>query len=162
MVHWPKSNVGRVMTIVIALIVGLGLVQSAIALSGTFVWITLAVAALAVFVAVVVHRRAQEASDLALADAPSFADVLPEWNHRKDLEAAKAGRGTNLDRTPRPVPPGAPAPQARRVPPSRSDVVRRTEGDQNSGPVSVNRTASPPATKNPHSASDAPSSATFR
>ncbi len=44
MVHWPKSTVGRVMTIVIALIVGLGLVQSAIALSGTFVWITLAVA----------------------------------------------------------------------------------------------------------------------
>ena len=95
MVHWPKSNVGRVMTIVIALIVGLGLVQSAIALSGTFVWITLAVTVLAVFVAIVVHRRAQEASDLALADAPSFADVLPQWNHRKDLEAARqAGNAT--------------------------------------------------------------------
>ena len=80
------------MTIVIALIVGLGLVQSAIALSGTFVWITLAVTVLAVFVAIVVHRRAQEASDLALADAPSFADVLPQWNHRKDLEAARQGR----------------------------------------------------------------------
>jgi hypothetical protein len=80
------------MTILIALIVGLGLVQSAIALSGTFVWITLAVAALAVFVAVVVHRRAQEASDLALADAPSFADVLPQWNNRRDLEAAMQGR----------------------------------------------------------------------
>ena len=90
--HWPKSTVGRVMTIVIALIVGLGLVQSAIALSGTFVWITLAVAVLAVFVAIVVHRRAQEASDLALADAPSFADVLPQWNNRRDLEAAKQGR----------------------------------------------------------------------
>jgi hypothetical protein len=89
MVHWPKSNVGRVMTIVITLIVGLGLVQSAIALSGTFVWITLAVTVLAVFVAIAVHRRAQEASDLALADAPSFADVLPQWNHRKDLEAAR-------------------------------------------------------------------------
>ena len=89
MVHWPKSNVGRVMTIVIALIVGLGLVQSAIALSGTFVWITLAVTVLAVFAAIVVHRRAQEASDFALADAPSFADVLPQWNHRKDLEAAR-------------------------------------------------------------------------
>jgi hypothetical protein len=78
MVHWPKSTAGKVMTVLIALIVGLGLVQSAIALSGTFVWITLAVAALAVCVAVVVHRRAQEASDLALADAPSFADVLPQ------------------------------------------------------------------------------------
>ena len=42
------------MTIVIALIVGLGtFVQSAIALSGTFVWITLAVAVLAGFVAIV-------------------------------------------------------------------------------------------------------------
>ena len=89
MVHWPKSTAGKVMTVLIALIVGLGLVQSAIALSGTFVWITLAVAALAVCVAVVVHRRAQEASDLALADAPSFADVLPQWNQRKDLEAAR-------------------------------------------------------------------------
>jgi hypothetical protein len=91
MVHWPKSTVGRVMTIVIALIVGLGLVQSAIALSGTFVWITLAVAVLAGFVAIVVHRRAQEASDLALADAPSFADILPQWNSRRDLEAARQG-----------------------------------------------------------------------
>ena len=90
--HWPKSTVGRVMTIVIALIVGLGLVQSAIALSGTFVWITLAVAVLAVFVAVMVHRRAQEASDLALADAPSFADVLPQWNSRSDLEASRQGQ----------------------------------------------------------------------
>ena len=44
------------------------------------------------FVAVVVHRRAQEASDLALADAPSFADVLPQWNSRRDLEAARQGR----------------------------------------------------------------------
>jgi hypothetical protein len=94
MVHWPKSIAGKVMTILIALIVGLGLVQSAIALSGTFVWITLAVAALAVFVAVVVHRRAQEASDLALVDAPSFADVLPQWNNRRDLEAARQGRAT--------------------------------------------------------------------
>jgi membrane protein implicated in regulation of membrane protease activity len=66
------------MTIVIALIVGLGLVQLTIALSGTFVWFSLAAAVLAVFVAIVVHRRAQEASDLALADAPSFADVLPQ------------------------------------------------------------------------------------
>jgi hypothetical protein len=92
MVHLPKSTAGKVMTVLIALIVGLGLVQSAIALSGTFVWITLALAALAVFVAVMIHRRAQEASDLALADAPSFADVLPQWNNRRDLEAAKHGR----------------------------------------------------------------------
>ena len=92
MVHWPKSIVGKVVAIAIALIAGLALVQSAIALSGSFVWISLAVAAMVVFVAVVVHRRAQAASDLALADAPSFADVLPQWNSRRDLEAARQGR----------------------------------------------------------------------
>ena len=92
MVHWPKSIVGKVAAIAIALIAGLALIQSAIALSGSFVWISLAVAAMVVFVAVVVHRRAQAASDLALADAPSFADVLPQWNSRRDLEAAKLGR----------------------------------------------------------------------
>jgi hypothetical protein len=92
MVHWPKSIVGNVVTIAVTFIVGLALVQSAIALSGTFVWISLAVAALVVFVAVVVHRRAQAASDLALADAPSFVDVLPQWNSRRDLEAARLGR----------------------------------------------------------------------
>jgi hypothetical protein len=92
MVHWPKSIVGNVVTIAVISIAGLALVQSAIALSGTFVWISLAVAALVVFVAVVAYRRAQAASDLALVDAPSFADVLPQWNSRMDLEAAKLGR----------------------------------------------------------------------
>lgn len=98
MVHWPKSIVGNVVTIAVTVIVGLALVQSAIALSGTFVWISLAVAALVVFVAVVAYRRAQAASDLALANAPSFADVLPQWNNRRDLEAAKLDRP--VDRTP--------------------------------------------------------------
>jgi hypothetical protein len=98
MVHWPKSIVGNVVTIAVTFIVGLALVQSAIALSGTFVWISIAVAALVVFVAVVVYRRAQVASDLALADAPSFADVLPQWNSRRDLEAARLGRP--VDRAP--------------------------------------------------------------
>ena len=98
MVHWPKSIVGNVVTIAVTFIVGLALVQSAIALSGSFVWISLAVVALVVFVAVVVYRRAQAASDLALADAPSFADVLPQWNNRRDLEAAKLERP--VDRAP--------------------------------------------------------------
>ena len=115
MVHLPKSTVGRVMSIVIALIAGLGLVQSAIALSGTFVWISLAVAALAVFVAIVVHRRAQEASDLALADAPSFADVLPQWNNRRDLEAAKMGQ--RIDR------PGSTDPSSAHIENTGADAV---------------------------------------
>jgi hypothetical protein len=92
MVQWPKFIVGNEVTIAVTLIVGLALVQSAIALSGSFVWISLSVVALVVFVAVVAYRRAQAASDLALADAPSFADVLPQWNHRRDLEAAKLER----------------------------------------------------------------------
>jgi hypothetical protein len=92
MVHWPKSILGNVATIAIALIAGLALIQSAIALSGSFVWISLAVAALVVVVAVVVYRRVQAASDLALADAPSFADVLPQWNSRRDLESARLER----------------------------------------------------------------------
>lgn len=98
MVHWPKTIVGNVVTIAVTFIVGLALVQSAIALSGTFVWISLAVATLVVFVVVVMYRRAQDASDLALADAPSFADVLPQWNRRRDLEAAKLER--SVARTP--------------------------------------------------------------
>jgi hypothetical protein len=97
MVHWPKSIVGSVVTIAVIFIAGLALVQSAIALSGTFIWICLAIATLVVFVAVVAYRRAQAASDLALADAPSFADVLPQWNSRRDLEAAKQERP--LERT---------------------------------------------------------------
>ena len=107
MVHWPKSVVGNVVTIAVTLVVGLALVQSAIALSGSFVWISLAVVA---------YRRAQAASDLALADAPSFADVLPQWNHRRDLEAAKL-KGP-VDRVPT-VGAGA-----------GDDVMRRSSGAQ--------------------------------
>ena len=162
MVHWPKTIVGNVVTIAVTSIVGLALVQSAIALSGSFVWISLAVAALVVFVAVVVHRRAQAASDLALADAPSFADVLPQWNSRRDLEAARLGAARRaLGFDPALVRREGPATRewarSHRCSPCSSE-----DEAQNSGPVSVNRTASPAATKNPHSASEAPSSATFR
>jgi hypothetical protein len=43
-------------------------------------------------IVVLVHRWTQATSDLALADAPSFADVLPQWNSRRDLEAARLER----------------------------------------------------------------------
>lgn len=92
MIHRPKTVVGNVIAVVIALIAGSALVQAAIAVSGTFVWLFLAVAALAAVVGIVVHRQAQVASDLALADAPSFADVLPQWNSRRDLAAARLVR----------------------------------------------------------------------
>jgi uncharacterized membrane protein len=70
MVQWPKFIVGNEVTIAVTLIVGLALVQSAIALSGSFVWISLSVVALVVFVAVVAYRRAQAASDLAPGRRP--------------------------------------------------------------------------------------------
>jgi hypothetical protein len=41
-------------------------------------------------------------SDLALADASSFADVLPQWKSRRDLEAARRHGG----REDRPAPEG--------------------------------------------------------
>ena len=106
MVHWPKSTAGKVMTIVIALIVGLGLVQSAIALSGTFVWITLAVTVLAVFVAIVVHRRAQEASDLALGRRPVVRGRAASVEQPQGSRGGEAGTDRG-DRNPRPR---APAP----------------------------------------------------
>jgi hypothetical protein len=161
MVHWPKTIVGNVVTIAVTFIVGLALVQSAIALSGTIVWISIAVTALVVFVAVVVHRRAQAASDLALADAPSFADV-PLSGTAAGISRRRGWSGPSSARVPsRPRPPRRMA--TREWSPSFRCSPRSSEDEaQNSEPVSVNRTASPAATKNPHSASEAPSSATFR
>jgi hypothetical protein len=81
-VHRPKTVSGNIVAIVIGLVGALALVQSAIAVSGAFAWAFLAIGSSVAFVAIVMHRRAQAASDLALADAPSFADVLPHWNKR--------------------------------------------------------------------------------
>lgn len=86
MAHWPKSFVGNVLAFVLVLIAALALVQSAIALSGPFVWITLAIVMLTTVAVTVRLHHARVASDLALADAPSFGDVLPHWNHPNDLE----------------------------------------------------------------------------
>ena len=51
-------------------------------------WLTLAAVALTSGVVLVVlvtrHRMTAAAYDLALADAPSFGDVLPHWNRRDD------------------------------------------------------------------------------
>jgi hypothetical protein len=84
--HWPKSFIGNIFGLVLILIAALALVQSAIALSGPFVWMALAFVTLTSVAVSVWHRRARIASDLALADAPSFGDVLPHWNHTNDLE----------------------------------------------------------------------------
>jgi hypothetical protein len=84
MVHWPKTVGGNVLALLLTVVVVATVVQGAIALSGPFIWGALIVTALTSIAAVVWHRRAQAASDLALADAPSFADVLPHWNDHSD------------------------------------------------------------------------------
>ena len=86
MAHWPRSIGGNVMAVMLALIVVVGLVQLAMALaSHPQVWIFLVVVALATTALIIRNRRAAAASDLALADAPSFGDVLPHWDRHDDL-----------------------------------------------------------------------------
>jgi prepilin signal peptidase PulO-like enzyme (type II secretory pathway) len=92
MAHWPKTVVGNVVAFVLAILVVMTVVQFAIVLSGPIVWITLAAVALTsgvVLVVLVTRRRMTAAAyDLTLADAPSFADVLPHWNrHDPELPA---------------------------------------------------------------------------
>jgi hypothetical protein len=84
--HWPKSVGGNVMALMLAIIVVVGSVQLAMALSshrllGAF----LVVAGLTTAALIVRHRRVAAAQDLALADAPSFGDVLPHWDRHDDL-----------------------------------------------------------------------------
>jgi hypothetical protein len=90
MVHWPKSTGAKAMALMLAVIVVVGVAQLAIALSshrllGAF----LVVAALTTAALVVRHRRAAAAQDLALADAPSFGDVLPHWDRHDDMTPAR-------------------------------------------------------------------------
>jgi uncharacterized membrane protein len=90
MAHWPRSVGGNVIAFVLALIVVMTAIQLAIALSGPLAWLILAAVAVTSGVVLVVlvtrHRRTAAAYDLALADAPSFGDVLPHWNRRDDPE----------------------------------------------------------------------------
>ena len=86
MVHWPKSIGANVLALMLALIVVVGGAQLVIALSShRLVWAFLVVAALTTAALILRHRRAAAAQDLALADAPSFGDVLPHWDRHDDL-----------------------------------------------------------------------------
>jgi hypothetical protein len=70
----------------LALIVVLGVAELAIALSShPLVWAFLVVVAITTAALIVRHRRTAAAQDLALADAPSFGDVLPHWGRHDDL-----------------------------------------------------------------------------
>jgi hypothetical protein len=91
MAHWPKTVGGNVVALLLTVAVAVAVVQASIALSGPFIWGSLVVIAFTSIAAVVWYRRAQAASDLALADAPSFADVLPHWNDHSDRVPTASG-----------------------------------------------------------------------
>ena len=91
MVHWPKTVGGNVLALLLTVVVVATVVQASIALSGPFIWGALIVTAFTSIAAYVWRRRAQAASDLALADAPSFADVLPHWNDHSDRVPTASG-----------------------------------------------------------------------
>jgi hypothetical protein len=84
MVHWPKTVGGNALALLLTVVVVATVVQGAIALSGPFIWGALIVISFTSIAVYVWRRRAHAASDLALADAPSFADVLPHWNDHSD------------------------------------------------------------------------------
>jgi hypothetical protein len=82
---------GNLFAFLVALVVVVAVAQSAIALSGPFVWASLVFLGLTSVVLITWRRRAAAAQDLALADAPSFGDVLPHWNKPYDLEPPMSG-----------------------------------------------------------------------
>ena len=91
MVHWPKTVGGNALALLLTVVIVATVVQGSIALSGPFIWGSLIVIAFTSIAAIIWYRRAQAASDLALADAPSFADVLPHWNDHSDRVPTVSG-----------------------------------------------------------------------
>jgi Na+/alanine symporter len=92
MVHWPKSVAGYVLALMLAVIVVGGVVQLAILLSSHLLVLAFLVVALTTGALIVRHRRAAAAHDLAVADAPSFGDVLRNWDrHDDDLDSYAVG-----------------------------------------------------------------------
>ncbi len=87
MAHWPKTVSGNLLAIMFVAVAALALVQISMALSGTFVWASLAVLALACIAVITWRRRALTAHDLAVADAPSFADDLRRMHDKEALQA---------------------------------------------------------------------------
>ncbi len=73
---WPKTVRMNLLVVFIGIAALAFLVQLSVALSGTVVWTSMAVVALATVAVYVWHRKAQTARDVAVADAPSFGDVL--------------------------------------------------------------------------------------
>lgn len=86
MAHWPRSVSTYLLAIPLAILAGVILVQLFVALSGTVVWISVAVIAIGSLTYSLVTRRLHAAQDRAVADAPSFADALNRSHADEALE----------------------------------------------------------------------------
>jgi Flp pilus assembly protein TadB len=91
--HWPRTVRGNLYAIPITIAAIATLVQLVIAVSGPAVWTLAAVVCGASTVFYVWNRRVRRASDLAVADAPSFGDVLAARLANEALGAAYGGGG---------------------------------------------------------------------
>jgi hypothetical protein len=76
MPRWPRTILGNALAFAGALIGGAILVQLLVALSGPVVWSLLAISIVVPLALYLWHGRQQRAHDLAVADAPSFADAV--------------------------------------------------------------------------------------
>jgi hypothetical protein len=85
MVHWPKTIRGNLYAIPLTIAALVGLAQLAVALSGPMIWILTAAVFGSSTALYLWSRRVQSVRDLAVADAPSFGDVLDGIHSRERL-----------------------------------------------------------------------------
>ena len=76
MARWPRTIQGNVIAFGLAIFAGAILVQLAMALSGPVVWSLIAISVVVPLGLYLRHAKVQRAHDIAVAGAPSFADVL--------------------------------------------------------------------------------------
>jgi Flp pilus assembly protein TadB len=86
MAHWPRSARTYLLAIPLVILAGVILVQLFVALSGTVVWLSVAVIAVVSVTYSLVTRRLHAAQDRAVADAPSFADALNRGHAAEAVE----------------------------------------------------------------------------
>jgi predicted membrane chloride channel (bestrophin family) len=81
--QWPKTVSGNLFTLLLLAVAAIAVVQLAVALSGPFVWGSLAVIAVTCAGVVVWRRRVLAAHDRTVADAWSFGDVVERVRARE-------------------------------------------------------------------------------
>ena len=82
MALWPKTVRGNLFTLMLLAVAAIAVVQLSVALSGPFVWGSLAVTALTCAGVVIWRRRVLAAHDLTVAEAWSFGDVSKRMRAR--------------------------------------------------------------------------------